>query len=129
MTKGTIKMKIISTFCSMLLLVSMPSFSMDTSTIQVNANSTQFVIKLPSNPTTGFQWSVVSYDQTILKLKSSEFIAPQTKLIGAGGVMTYTFTLVSGETMPENTELEFKNARSWEPNSGMVKHITVHFNP
>ena len=110
-----------------LLLTSITGFATDSLTMDVDVNSAQFVVKLPSNPTTGFQLSVTKYDKTILDLKESKYIAPQTKLIGAGGEMTFTFALIKGRPLPEKTLLLFKNARSWEPAGGFVTQVTVHF--
>ncbi len=109
------------------LLTALPVFATDTLTMNVDVNSPQFVVNLSANPTTGFQWTVTTYDKTILALKGSEYITPKTKLIGAGGIMTFTFSLIKGKKLPENTQLLFKNARSWEPEGGFVKQVTVHF--
>ncbi len=102
----------------------------DVMTVYVNpANTKEFQVKLAANPTTGYQWSVKSYDQSILELADSKFIPPNTKLIGAGGEMVYTFKLVEGKTYPQSTQLEFTYARSWEPNSATSQEVTVQFSP
>ncbi len=99
----------------------------DTLTISVNKKTPQFMVTLPSNPTTGFQWTVTSYDKKILQLKSSHFVAPQTKLIGAGGQMTFTFAPIKGKSYPDTTKMTFSYARSWEANSGTLKQVVVNF--
>lgn len=100
----------------------------DVMTVYVNpAKAKEFQVKLAANPTTGYQWNVKSYDHNILELADSKFIPPNTKLIGAGGEMVYTFKLVEGKTLPKSTQLEFIYARSWEPNSGNSQEVTVQF--
>ena len=95
--------------------------------MNVDAHSQQFTIKLPGNPTTGYQWTVKQYDKAVLKLSSSQYIQPQTRRIGAGGVMTFTFSRVKGVTYPQTTIMLFSYARSWEPERGEMKEVKVHF--
>ena len=99
----------------------------DDLSMNVNSSDTSFVVKLASNPTTGYQWKVVQFDKDLLTLSSSQYQRPQTNLIGAGGQMFYTFTLNKGKSYPKKTKMVFKYERSWEPNSGMVKNVTVNF--
>lgn len=96
-------------------------------TMNVNSSDTSFVVKLDSNPTTGYQWKVVHFDKNLLTLTSSEYQMPKTQLIGAGGQMFFAFTLNKGKKYPASTKMVFKYQRSWEPNSGMVKNVTVNF--
>lgn len=109
-----------------LFLTSLQIFSADM-TLSVDAHSRQFVVKLPANPTTGYLWTVKQYDKAILQLTSREYLKPQTKLIGAGGVMTFTFSRVKGAVYPTSTVLLFRYARSWEPAAAEIKKITVDF--
>ncbi|KTD23394.1 secreted protein [Legionella lansingensis] len=95
--------------------------------INVDTSATQFLVTLPANPTTGYQWTVEDYDKSFLKLLSSRYAAPQTKLMGAGGEMSFTFQLISGRSYPKNTTLVFKYARPWEPQTGTVQKVTVNF--
>lgn len=93
----------------------------------VNATDHEFVIILPANPTTGFQWSIVNYDKDLLILSSSSFEQPKTHLIGAGGQMRYVFQLKKGKHYVGSTKLQFKYARTWEPETATVKTIKVNF--
>lgn len=96
--------------------------------IHVNAAQKNFVISLAANATTGYQWSVVQFDKSILTLSSSVYQTPQTKLIGAGGQMLFTFALNKGRSYPRMMHLTFKYARSWEKEgSGSVQQVTVYF--
>ena len=99
----------------------------DDLTINVNASQSSFVVQLAANPTTGYQWKVVKFDKNLLSLLSSHYQKPQTNLIGAGGKMFFTFTLNNGKSYPEKTNIVFKYARSWEPDSSTVKNVTVNF--
>jgi inhibitor of cysteine peptidase len=96
--------------------------------INVNKNHISFVISLPANPTTGFQWSVVQFDKDLLTLSSNIYQRSDLMLIGSGGHMVYTFTLNKGKTYPESTQLVFKYSRPWEKNDiGSVQKVNVNF--
>ncbi|MDI9818289.1 MULTISPECIES: protease inhibitor I42 family protein [unclassified Legionella] len=99
----------------------------DTMIINVDANQPHFIITLPSNPTTGYQWIVKDYDQSFLRLLSSRYVAPQNKLIGAGGNMIFTFELIKGKTYPQNTKMTFKYVRPWESDNGTLQKISINF--
>ncbi len=86
-----------------------------------------FVVTLPANATTGYQWSVVTFDNALLTLDKSNYLAPNTKLIGAGGQMQYTFSLNKGKQYSAQTSMLFKYARAWEPDSAMLKKVTIRF--
>lgn len=106
---------------------SMMTYANDNLTLNVNVNQSSFEVTLPANPTTGFQWSVVHFDENLLTLASSNYERPNTKLIGAGGQMHFIFKLEKGKNYPERTELVFKYARSWEPESATKKNVIVNF--
>ena len=99
----------------------------DDSSLSVNAAKNSFVVKLGANPTTGYQWEVVEFDKNLLTLTSSQFQKPQSKLMGAGGQMLFTFSLNKGKKYPGETSMVFKYARSWEPESGILKKVNVKF--
>ncbi|MGL5741073.1 MAG: protease inhibitor I42 family protein [Legionella sp.] len=111
----------------LLLGFSLMAYANDHMTLNVNVHDPYFVITLPANPTTGFQWSVVRYDENLLTLSNSQYERPNTKLIGAGGQMHLTFRLNKGKTYPASTEIVLKYARSWEPGSATTKNVTVNF--
>lgn len=99
----------------------------DPMTVNVDPKQSKFQVTLSSNPTTGYQWTVTKYDKSLLQLVPSQYIAPQSKLIGAGGQMMFTFELVGGKTYPASTTINFKYARPWEPENGSSKTVTVNF--
>ncbi len=110
-----------------LLCLSVSANAGDDISINVNKDQANFVVTLPANPTTGYQWSVVSFDKDLLTLQGSKYQSPQTKLIGAGGQMVFTFALNKGKTYPDKTNMQFNYARSWEPNSGSKQNVIVNF--
>jgi inhibitor of cysteine peptidase len=71
----------------------------------------EFSLTLASNPTTGYRWELADHlDEAIVKLVASEFKAPQTTLIGAGGQEIWTFRAAGrGETV-----ISLKYVRPWE---------------
>jgi inhibitor of cysteine peptidase len=114
-------------FASLLLSFSISAHAEDLLSLDVHVNDPTFVISLPANPTTGFQWSVEQYDKNILTLSSNVYEKPKTNLVGAGGQAHFTFSLKKGKQFPEHTQLQFKYARSWEPKTGTVKKVQVNF--
>ncbi|KTD82400.1 protease inhibitor I42 family protein [Legionella waltersii] len=112
---------------AVLLAFSVNAFADDDLVITVDKKEPIFVVSLPANPTTGYQWSVEQFDQTLFSLTSSNYLRPQSKLIGAGGTMRFTFTLKKGIVYPNQTKMTFKYARSWEPDSASVKNVTINF--
>lgn len=86
-----------------------------------------FDITLAANVTTGFKWSIVSYDKNLFTFVSNHYEAPHTKLLGAGGKAIFTFRLNKGKTLPGEARMVFKYARSWEPKSAVNKKIIIHF--
>ena len=111
----------------LLLLCASCLSAADTLTLNIDPTHSQFVVALPSNPTTGYQWTVTSYDKTILQMTSSHYVAPQTKRIGAGGQMIFTFAPVKGKAYPQSTKMSFTYARPWQPKRGTLKEVTVNF--
>lgn len=111
-----------------LLLLSFLAWSGGGMTLDVNKNEKSFNVSLAANPTTGYSWSVLDYDKNLLSLTHSEYNKPQTNLIGAGGVMIFTFTLNEGKTYPSQTKMTFRYSRPWEQEGGKIKKVVVRFN-
>lgn len=95
--------------------------------MDVMNNQTSFEVNLAANPTTGFQWTVKNYDKNLLTLSGSKYKRPQTKLIGAGGEMVFSFTVNKEKTVPKSTKILFKYARSWETDTGKEQTVIVNF--
>ncbi|WP_454783106.1 protease inhibitor I42 family protein [Legionella sp. WA2022007384] len=112
-----------------LLLISLSTMihANNNSSMNVNVNAPSFVVTLPANPTTGFQWSIVRFDKNLLTLRSSSYERPKTNLIGAGGQMHFTFARQKGKSYPDSTVIVLKYARSWEPDTATLKSVQVNF--
>ncbi|KAJ5072132.1 inhibitor of cysteine peptidase [Anaeramoeba ignava] len=67
-------------------------------------------ITLKSNQTTGFKWEVAEVDGAIFEQQRSEYIAPNTNLVGAGGVHEFEYKVI-GESGSHNLKLQYK--RPW----------------
>lgn len=84
-------------------------------TIYVDRDQSQFTIKLDSNRTTGYSWSLKSYDKKFISLVSHEYIPPNTKLIGAPGYETWVFQATPNFFHASKmTQISLNYARSWE---------------
>lgn len=95
--------------------------------MDADASGDTFQVKLAANPTTGYQWSLKHYDKKRFKIVSSEYIAPKTQLIGAGGQMVYTFKLQEGKSYPAKTKMLFTYGRSWEPKTSENTRVVINF--
>ena len=96
-------------------------------TVHVGRLQPAFVVKLPANPTTGYQWQVTQFDKSLLTLISQHYVAPKPQIMGAGGDCLFTFQLRQGKPYPKSTAMVFTYARSWEPSSAMLTKVTVKF--
>jgi len=74
--------------------------------------SDTFYVKLNENPTTGFSWQMNTTDG--LAVVSDEYIAPDTELVGAGGVHEWEIQAVATGTQ----QVTAVYMRSWENATG-----------
>jgi inhibitor of cysteine peptidase len=68
------------------------------------------IIELPETPTTGFQWSPVALNATIVEQQGDEFTPTSDSTVGGGGTRVFRF-LIKGRG---SGHLQFKLARAWE---------------
>jgi len=84
-----------------------------------------FAIRLESNPTTGYSWTVTGVPQaTVAALVDPEgtFEEPDSGAMGAPGFQVFDFDAVASGT----TEVEFTYARSFDPEDNpTVTTVTV----
>jgi len=80
------------------------------------------VIVLDENPTTGYQWSVVSFDSRRLTLVRDDF-APMSCATGAGGKKSYQ--LRAGR--PGRAGFSVKLWRAWSGESSVIDRRTFSF--
>jgi len=71
----------------------------------------QFVIKLVSNPTTGYGWQLAKpLDTTVLQCVTNAYVGSDSKLCGAGGHEVWTFKAVG----QGKADISMKYVRPWE---------------
>jgi inhibitor of cysteine peptidase len=106
-------------------------FSMDAwslpEQIKLDASCSSFEVRLSSNRTTGFQWTLESYDKARFCCVKSDYVVSDTTRMGAPGERVFYFKQKENTTCPESTVLRFRHARSWESDSGTQTEVTVHF--
>lgn len=98
-------------------------------TIELTPTSlnTPLQIVLPSNPTTGYQWTVKNYNTSLLQFISSQFVDSKQPLIGTGGNTVFIFRILKQTGLPQTTTLHFYYARPWEPKTGTEQIVIIHF--
>jgi inhibitor of cysteine peptidase len=89
-------------------------------TIEVTQGDT-IEIRLPENPTTGYQWAVEEVDENILTLQSSEYVLPQDPRIGEGGTRVVQFQAKQARS----GEVALKYWREWEGDSSIIKRFRI----
>jgi inhibitor of cysteine peptidase len=90
-------------------------------TIEV-AVGQKMLVQLPSNPTTGYHWSVLGNPAPIEFVKSDYATDPQAAgRVGAGGTQTLRFTAKSSGKV----ELKLGYARPWEKDVLPAKTFSV----
>ncbi|WXL24518.1 protease inhibitor I42 family protein [Ectopseudomonas mendocina] len=74
----------------------------------------QFILTLPSNPTTGFRWKMLDAGAPVLeKLGPEVYTNPEdTGLVGSGGISTWRFRVAN----EGKAELKLAYSQPWEPN-------------
>lgn len=73
----------------------------------------KFTIKLESNPTTGYSWSLAApLDAAILSTAGDSYIADKPQRTGSGGTQLLTFKAVG----KGSTEIQLRYSRPWEEN-------------
>lgn len=107
-----------------LVMLASTAFS-DNISIDVDPGQSRFLVVLPANPSTGYQWSIKGYDHDIINMIHSEYRAGNQQLIGAPGRMFYTFEIVKGADLPATTVISFEYGRPWEQSSSRQPQIVV----
>lgn len=102
-----------------------PTYGQDKLALQVSASQPKFIIKLKSNPTTGYSWFLREYDANFITPIKHEFGAPvNRKLMGASGYEYWTFRVKPlGFTVPRQTLIRFIYARPWEADDSSTQVV------
>jgi inhibitor of cysteine peptidase len=76
-------------------------------------------MKLPENPTTGFNWEIKEFDKKILELTDTQYEIVEDVQIGGGGTKTFKFKLKS----PGSTRIKLILKRSMDPDSSAIQYF------
>ena len=79
------------------------------------------VISLESNPTTGYAWEVVDFEEGALEQDGEPEFKADSKLVGAGGAQTFRFKAAEAGEI----ELKLLHHRSWEEDVEPLDTFTV----
>ena len=92
------------------------SFTEDKLAVLVTPDQPQFILKLKSNPTTGYSWFLKSYDANIFIPKKHFFNAEKNShLVGAPGIEEWVFaTKKDAFIVPQTSMMTFVYKRPWE---------------
>lgn len=91
------------------------TYSEDKTNITVTAEQPEFVLKLKSNPTTGYSWFLQEYNSSLITPVKHFFQAPTKGLMGAPGFDFWTFRVKpQGFAVPQQTTIRMVYARAWE---------------
>jgi len=96
-------------------------------TIVVKESNPVFNIILQSNPSTGYSWSLKSYDSNLILPVDQKFYPPENKkLIGASGYEKWTFRVKPGGfTVPQLTSITLIYLRPWDEQGAQVVNFKV----
>lgn len=102
-------------------------FSDPAKTIMVKKSNPVFNIILQSNPTTGYSWSLKSYDSNLIVPVKHKFYPPENKkLVGAPGYERWTFRVkTEGFTVPQLTSITLIYLRPWEEQGAQAVNFKV----
>jgi inhibitor of cysteine peptidase len=82
----------------------------------------QPVLRLASNPSTGFSWSLgASLDESIVRLEGSRYVADRRVMPGSGGTELWTFRTVGRGS----TAIVMRYARPWEDEGATVSEFQL----
>lgn len=116
---------IILAFCGFFTCFNLNAETINTANPFTNPNKSivvaqanpEFTISLAANPTTGYSWHVESYRHHLVSIVSHQFRPSTTKLVGAGGVETWTFKVQpEAFVAPHVTKIKMLYARPWDIN-------------
>jgi inhibitor of cysteine peptidase len=104
-------------------------YTEDKQNISVTPDKPSFVIKLKSNPTTGYSWFLREYNPSIVTPVKHTFQPPEKSLIGAPGYELWTFRVKPAAfSVPQITTIRMTYARPWQSGDSstqIVFHVTT----
>ncbi len=107
-------------------------YTEDKLAVTVTPDQAQFMVKLKSNPTTGYSWFLREYNDKLIKPIKQSYIPGDKKLIGSSGYQVWVFAVQKNAfTVPQQTMLHFIYARPWdvkEPSSELIFKVSTFSN-
>lgn len=102
-------------------------FTDSTKAIQVVRSSPTVTLKLKSNPSTGYSWFLVQYDQSVMTPISRKFFPGAKEMPGAPGYEIWRFSVNRHAFfVPQITHLTLKYLRPWVvPTNGRKLTFTI----
>ena len=99
--------------------------------IQITKQAQKVVLKLKSNPTTGYSWLLVNYDPNLVTPIDRKYVAPKSQSVGAPGYQVWRFAVnAKAFVVPKMTEITLQYARPWlVPTNGRKLKFTVIISP
>ncbi|EKD92050.1 MAG: hypothetical protein ACD_29C00220G0001 [uncultured bacterium] len=102
-------------------------FTSNAKPLVLTAENPEITITLPSNPTTGFTWSIQKYDTNLLKLVLQRYTPPNSRLMGAPGIQQYTFQAIqTGYSVTQVGHVVLQYARQWTTVGATQKVFIIH---
>lgn len=91
-----------------------PVFTADKPYVAITSSNASFVLKLKSNPTTGYAWYLRDYDDDLIVPIKRDYQKPETNLAGAPGFELWTFKVKpSAFVVPQQTAIRMVYARAF----------------
>jgi len=87
--------------------------------IVVNSVRSVVNVRLPANPTTGYQWMLIKYDPAVMETPVSHFEPGRRDLMGAPGRSIWQFKFKkTAFTVSQTTSVILEYKRPWEKSTG-----------
>jgi inhibitor of cysteine peptidase len=80
------------------------------------------IIKLPENPTTGYNWEIREFDKKIIELADAKYESAEGSQIGGGGMKTFKFKPKS----IGSTTVKLILKRISEPDNSAIQHFEAN---
>lgn len=108
-------------------LIATTSMAATVHQIEQSKQCPSVTFQLPANPTTGYSWKVVDYNQSRFNEEKATFAAPKAKLIGAGGTMTFNFKKIEKDDSAKDAVFLLAYGQAWNKQSYDNTVVVVKF--
>lgn len=95
--------------------------------IRVSSENPTVTIQLAANQTTGYQWTLLKYNENFVKSVEYQYIPSNSRLLGAPGIAQFKVTLTpTAFTAKNQIILNFIYKRPWEKKPGQSKKVILN---